>query len=56
MSGLSGDENATEASLVFNPVIATSSSPSPCLEVMGELGDIPHSSQKALLKLTSGQK
>lgn len=56
MSGWSADENAAETSLVFNPVLATPSSPSACLKALGELGHIPHSFQKALLKLSSGQK
>lgn len=56
VSGLSAEENAVEAMLMFPPVLATSSSPSTCLKVMGELSNIPHSSQKALLKLTWGSK
>ena len=56
MSGWSADENAAETLFVFNPVLATSSSPSACLKVLGELGHIPHSFQKALLELSSGQK
>lgn len=56
MSGWSEDENAAETLLVFNPVLAAPSSPSACLKVLGELGHIPHSFQKALLELSSGRK
>lgn len=52
MSGWSEDENAAETLLVFNPVLAAPSSP----KVLGELGHIPHSFQKALLELSSGRK
>lgn len=53
VSGLSAGKKAVEALLMFDTVLATSSSPSPCLKVMGEPSSIPHPFQKAFLKLTS---
>lgn len=38
------------------PILATSSSPSPHLRIMGELSNTPHLVQKVLLKTTWDQK
>jgi hypothetical protein len=54
-SGMSANENAAEVLLVFDNVFATLSS-APCFKVMGELFNIPHSSHKVLLKLSTAHK